>query len=135
IVDQFRERFAVRPSVDTTAPHVRVNLSVRKNRATLSLDLAGEALHRRGWRVQQGDAPLKENLACAVLLRSGWMETFAAGGALIDPMCGSGTLLIEAVRMAADVAPALERDLFGFSGWRGHDAGLWNGLLAEARRR
>ncbi len=135
IVDQFRERFGVRPSVDTSAPDVRVNLSIRKNRATLSLDLAGEALHRRGWRVQQGDAPLKENLACAVLLRGGWRETNAAGGALIDPMCGSGTLLIEAVRMAADVAPALERERFGFSGWRGHDAALWGGLLAEARQR
>jgi len=135
VVDQFRDKTGERPSVDPIAPDVRINLSIRKNRATLSIDLAGEALHRRGWRVQQGDAPLKETLACAVLLRGGWPETEAQGGALIDPMCGSGTLLIEAARMAADIAPALERERFGFSDWRGHDADLWGSLRAEARER
>jgi 23S rRNA (guanine2445-N2)-methyltransferase / 23S rRNA (guanine2069-N7)-methyltransferase len=135
IVDQLREAHGTRPSVDTDAPDVRINLAVKRDRATLSLDLSGAALHRRGWRQGQGAAPLKENLACAVLLRGGWPEVHRAGGSLLDPMCGSGTLLIEGARMAGDVAPGLHRSYFGFLRWRGHDAALWDGLLAEARQR
>jgi 23S rRNA (guanine2445-N2)-methyltransferase / 23S rRNA (guanine2069-N7)-methyltransferase len=135
IVDQLRERFGARPSVDTETPDLRVNLAVKRDRATLSLDLAGASLHRRGWRQGQGAAPLKENLACAVLIRGGWPEIHRAGGSLLDPMCGSGTLLIEGARMAADVAPGLGREYFGLLGWRGHDAATWNALLHEARAR
>jgi len=135
IVDQLRERSGTRPSVDIERPDIRVNLAVKRDRATLSLDLAGASLHRRGWRQAQGAAPLKENLACAVLIRAGWPEIHRAGGALLDPMCGSGTLLIEGARMAADIAPGLQRDYFGFLRWRGHDAALWNGLLVEAMTR
>ncbi len=135
IVDQFRDRFAVRPSVEVERPDLRIHLSLRRNIAGVFIDLAGEALHRRGWRGPQVEAPLKETLACAVLLRGGWPEISARGGALVDPMCGSGTLLIEAARMSADVAPGLGRDHFGFSRWRGHDATIWNALLAEARER
>ena len=135
IVDQFRASCGERPSVELDRPDVRVHLSLRRNIATVFIDLAGEALHRRGWRVAQVDAPLKETLACAVLLRGGWAEIAARGGALVDPMCGSGTLLIEAVRMVADVAPGLGRAWFGFLGWRGHDAGLWNRLVSEADAR
>jgi 23S rRNA (guanine2445-N2)-methyltransferase / 23S rRNA (guanine2069-N7)-methyltransferase len=135
VVDQFRDRNGTRPSVDLERPSIRLNLLLRKDRATLSLDLSGTPLHRRGYRVGQGDAPLKENLACAMLLRAGWPEIFSAGGALVDPMCGSGTLLIEGALMAADVAPGLKRDYFGFAGWRGHDAQAWTDLLAEARTR
>ncbi|HEY6984633.1 MAG TPA: THUMP domain-containing protein, partial [Rhodanobacteraceae bacterium] len=109
IVDQFRERTGERPDVDLERPSVRVNVRLHRDRATLSLDLSGTPLHRRGWRQGQGEAPLKENLAAAMLLRGGWPEIFAAGGALIDPMCGAATLLIEGASMAAHVAPGLKR--------------------------
>ena len=135
VVDQFRDRSGERPGVDLEQPSIRLNLRLYKNRATLSLDLSGTPLHRRGWRRGQGDAPMKENLAAAILMRGGWREVFAAGGALVDPMCGSGTLLIEGALMAADAAPGLTRTYFGFRGWKGHDAELWSTLLDEARLR
>jgi len=135
IVDQFRERTGERPGIDVERPSIRLNVRVHRDRATLSLDLAGTPLHRRGWRQGQGEAPLKENLACAMLLRAGWPAIHAAGGALVDPMCGAGTLLIEGMLMAADVAPGLKRGYYGFLGWLGHDAGLWDSLLAQARER
>jgi 23S rRNA (guanine2445-N2)-methyltransferase / 23S rRNA (guanine2069-N7)-methyltransferase len=135
IVDQFRERSGERPSIDVERPSIRINVRLYRNRATVSLDLSGTPLHRRGWRQGQGDAPLKENLACAMLLRAGWPVVQAAGGALLDPMCGGGTLLIEGALMAADVAPGLKRDYFGFLGWRQHDAAAWDALVAEAGER
>ncbi|MEO6690310.1 MAG: THUMP domain-containing protein, partial [Dokdonella sp.] len=135
IVDQFRDRCGERPNIDVERPSIRINVRLYRNRATLSLDLSGTPLHRRGWRMGQGDAPLKENLACAMLLRSGWPAVHAAGGALLDPMCGGGTLLIEGALMAADVAPGLKREYFGFTGWRQHDANVWDALLAEATER
>jgi len=135
IVDQFRERTGARPDVDPERPSVRVHLRLHRDRATLSLDLSGAPLHRRGWRRGQGEAPLKENLAAAMLLRGGWRDIFAAGGALIDPMCGAGTLLIEGALMAAGVAPGLQREYFGFLGWLGHDAALWSALVADAKAR
>ena len=135
IVDQFRERSGERPNVDTEAPAVRVNLVLRKGQAILSIDLSGAPLHQRGYRLGKGLAPLKENLAAGMLLRAGWPAVYAAGGGLVDPMCGSGTLLVEAALMAADVAPGLRRDYFGFLGWRGHDAALWKTLHEEAQAR
>ena len=135
IVDQFRERTGTRPDVDVAHPSVRIHLRLHRERATLSIDLSGGPLHRRGWRVGQGDAPLKENLACAMLLRAGWPAIHAAGGVLVDPFCGAGTLLVEAAWMAAGVAPGLGRPRHGFEGWRGHDAAMWESLLAEARTR
>lgn len=135
IVDQCRERFDTRPTIQPERPDVRLNLRLHKGRATLSLDLSGEPLHRRGWRREQGEAPLKENLACVMLLRARWPEIHEQGGALVDPMCGSGTLLIEAAWMAAGAAPALQRDYFGFLGWRGHDAALWRRLHDAAQER
>ena len=135
IVDQFRQRDGSRPGVDTDEPDVRINLRLRRDRATLSLDLAGAPLHRRGWREVQGEAPLKENLAAAMLLRARWPEIYAEGGALLDPMCGSGTLLIEGAWMAADVAPGLHRKYYGFLGWAQHDIALWRSVLDEARQR
>lgn len=135
VVDQFRQRDGSRPGVDTEEPDVRINLRLRRDRATLSLDLAGSPLHRRGWREVQGEAPLKENLAAAMLLRARWPEMYAQGGALLDPMCGSGTLLTEGALMVADVAPGMRRDYFGFLGWQQHDIALWRGLLEEARQR
>ncbi|GAB2569460.1 bifunctional 23S rRNA (guanine(2069)-N(7))-methyltransferase RlmK/23S rRNA (guanine(2445)-N(2))-methyltransferase RlmL [Dyella jejuensis] len=135
VVDQFRQRGQDRPGVDTEEPDVRINLRLRRDRATVSIDLAGAPLHRRGWREQQGEAPLKENLAAAMLLRAGWPAMYAQGGALLDPMCGSGTLLIEGALMVADAAPGLRRSYFGFLGWQQHDIALWRALLEEARQR
>jgi 23S rRNA (guanine2445-N2)-methyltransferase / 23S rRNA (guanine2069-N7)-methyltransferase len=135
VVDQFRERTGMRPDIEVERPAIRLNLRLHKGRVSLALDLSGIPLHRRGWRQGQGEAPLKENLACAMLLRAGWPAIHAAGGALVDPMCGAATLPIEAALMAADVAPGLRRDYWGFSGWRGHDAGAWQRLLDEAASR
>jgi 23S rRNA (guanine2445-N2)-methyltransferase / 23S rRNA (guanine2069-N7)-methyltransferase len=136
IVDRMRFDAGVRPSVDVDDPDLRLDLVVRKGRAVLSVDLGGP-LHRRGWRQGQGEAPLKENLACGVLLRAGWPAGPQADGlALLDPMCGSGTLLIEGALMAADCAPGLLRhgDVLP-SRWLGFDQSLWQQLLDEARSR
>jgi 23S rRNA (guanine2445-N2)-methyltransferase / 23S rRNA (guanine2069-N7)-methyltransferase len=135
IVDQFRDDYGVRPSVALDRPDVRVNVYLHKNQARLSLDLSGESLHRRGYREEGVSAPLKENLAAAILLYSGWPELAAEGSPLLDPMCGSGTLPIEAALMAADIAPGLMRTYFGFLGWRGHDPAIWKQLQEEALER
>lgn len=135
VVDRFRNRCGIRPSVAVERPDLRINLHVHRDVATLSIDLSGESLHRRGYREEGGAAPLKENLAAAILLKAGWPETAQKGGVLVDPMCGSGTLPIEAALMAADIAPGLLRPYFGFSGWREHDPRLWQQLLTEAEAR
>ncbi len=133
VVDAFREACGARPSVDKVEPAVRVHLHVQRTRASVSLDLAGEALHRRSYRPPGAPAPLKENLAAAILSLAGWPAIAARGGTLLDPMCGSGTLLIEGAMMAANVAPGLHRESFGFLAWHGHRQALWSRLLAEAR--
>ncbi|WP_363796469.1 bifunctional 23S rRNA (guanine(2069)-N(7))-methyltransferase RlmK/23S rRNA (guanine(2445)-N(2))-methyltransferase RlmL [Lysobacter firmicutimachus] len=136
VVDTLRARTGARPDVDTETPDLRLNLVLRKGRAILSVDLGGGPLHRRGWRQKQGEAPLKENLAAAVLLRGQWPKVYAEGGALFDPMCGSGTLLIEGALMAADVAPGLQRHgLLPPTRWRGFDFAGWRALCDEARTR
>ena len=136
VVDRLREQFGVRPSVDTEAPDLRLNLLVRKGRAIVSVDLGGGSLHRRGWRAMQNEAPLKETLAAAMLLRGSWPKVYQDGGGLLDPMCGSGTLLIEGALMVADVAPGLARKHAAApSRWRGFDAALWQRLVDEARER
>ncbi|MEE9386165.1 MAG: bifunctional 23S rRNA (guanine(2069)-N(7))-methyltransferase RlmK/23S rRNA (guanine(2445)-N(2))-methyltransferase RlmL [Nannocystaceae bacterium] len=132
VVDQFRARTGRRPSVDVQRPSVRLHLHLAGSRAYLSLDLAGQSLHRRGYRTGTVIAPLKENLAAAVLRRARWPQTCEAGGTLFDPMCGGGTLLIEAAMMATRRAPGLGRAYYGFLGWRGHDRGIWSRLVAEA---
>ncbi len=134
IVDQLRERSGQRPSVELERPDVRLDVRLDRERATLSLDLSGDSLHRRAYRARGVAAPLKENLAAAVLLRSGW-PAIAETGEFVDPMCGSGTLVIEAAMMALDIAPGLLRSYFGFIGWRGHDRELWQRLVDEARAR
>ena len=135
IVDRLRTPAGKRPSVDLERPDVRINVHLRKDQATVSIDLSGESLHRRGWREDAVAAPLKENLAAAVLLLAGWPRAAAEGRPLLDPMCGSGTLPIEAAWIAADVAPGLFRERWGFSRWRGHDASLWDRLVFQARER
>jgi 23S rRNA (guanine2069-N7)-methyltransferase / 23S rRNA (guanine2445-N2)-methyltransferase len=136
IVDQFRERTGTRPSVDRETPWLRINVHAARAAVNVSIDLAGESLHRRGYRGGQGAAPLKENLAAAILIRSGWPAISAAGGSFVDPMCGSGTLPIEAALIAADVAPGLLRPSFGFERWKLHDPAAFAAarVTAEARR-
>ncbi len=135
VVDRFREHGGAIPRVARQQPDIRLNLHIHRGHARLALDLAGNPLHQRGWRVRQGRAPLKENLAAAMLLRADWPAIYAQGGVLVDPMCGSGTLLVEGAWMVADVAPGLHRPYFGFAGWKGHDSATWTALLDEARQR
>ncbi len=170
IVDSVRDSRAWRPSVELERPSVRVHAHAHGNSFVVSLDLAGESLHRRGYRGAAGEAPLKENVAAGVLLRSGWADLVAAHAAdrdtdghvgrgnagvagvgaapsagavqspgqgveFLDPMCGSGTFVIEAAMIAADRAPGLDREYFGFLGWAGHDVDAWERLSVEARDR
>lgn len=135
IVDALRSRYGQRPSIDTRQPGVRVHVHLERERASVSIDLSGSSLHERGYRTEAGAAPLKENLAAALLLRLKWPQIAGQGGALLDPMCGSGTLLIEGALMAGDIAPGLRRAYFGFLGWAGHDARQWAVLVREANER
>jgi 23S rRNA (guanine2445-N2)-methyltransferase / 23S rRNA (guanine2069-N7)-methyltransferase len=132
ICDNLRDSTGERPNIQPERPDVLVHLHVEGATALLSLDFSGESLHRRGYRSEGGRAPLKENVAAAVLLRAGWPQIAERGGILLDPMCGSGTFLTEGALIAADAAPALDRAYFGFLKWRGHEASLWNRLRAEA---
>jgi len=125
IVDQFRVRTGERPSVSLERPDVRLNLYLYQDQASLSLDLSGESLHRRGYRIDGVHAPLKENLAAGMLLRCGWPQICAAGGGLVDPLCGSGTLPLEAALMATNTAPGLLRTYYGFLGWKQHHDAIW----------
>ena len=133
IVDFFREHAGQRPSVDAKRPDLRVVAQLNKGKLALSVDLSGDSLHRRGYRLDGGKAPLKENLAAGLLIRSGWAERVARGESLIDPMCGSGTLLIEAAMIALNIAPGLHRERFGFMGWLGHRLDQWQAILGEAK--
>ena len=135
VVDFFKDAHGERPSVAKQRPDVQLNAHLNKGQFTLYLDLSGESLHRRGYRLDGGLAPLKENLAAAILIRAGWPAIAKQGGALLDPMCGSATLLIEGAMMAADMAPGLERDYFGFDGWLGHVPSMWRRLVEEAEQR
>lgn len=200
VVDQIRSVQGERPSVDPARPDVRINVYLHDDQATVSIDLSGDSLHRRGYRLAEGDdsespnvprprrlipgrpelgrdrsesgpelagaraallaerpartggvarhtrtdrapsgpASLKENLAAAILMLAGWPARVKADGArasLLDPMCGTGTLPIEAAMMAADRAPGLGRRYYGFQGWLRHDSGLWDRLQDEARGR
>lgn len=135
VVDRIRREEGARPNVDTKEPDIRIQVRQHKGQVSVSLDLSGESLHRRGYRSGQGSAPIKENLAAALLLRAGWPEMMAKGAALLDPMCGSATLIIEGAMMAADIAPALLRERYGFSAWKQHDQALWQTLIDEAEQR
>ncbi len=135
IVDQMRAKFQKRPNIELHRPTIKINVYLNNDSAQLSLDLSGESLHRRGYREANVAAPIKENLAAAMLLRSNWPEIAKQGGALVDPMCGSGTLLLEAALISADYAPGLLRDYYGFLGWKKHDEECWQKLLVEAEQR
>ncbi|WP_340611064.1 bifunctional 23S rRNA (guanine(2069)-N(7))-methyltransferase RlmK/23S rRNA (guanine(2445)-N(2))-methyltransferase RlmL [Xenorhabdus bharatensis] len=131
IVDCFMRKTKQRPDVAKQLPDVRINVFLNKEKASVSLDLSGEGLHIRGYRDLAGQAPLKETLAAAVVLRSGW----SMGTPMVDPMCGSGTLLIEAAMMAADCAPGLNRQRWGFTSWLKFDEAIWREVTTEAQVR
>ncbi len=131
IVDSFTRKNLPRPNVERDLPDLRINVWLNQETAYISLDLSGEGLHLRGYRDRTGMAPIKENLAAAIVMRSGWQP----GTPLLDPMCGSGTLLIEAAMAATDRAPGLHRSHWGFGGWAQHDDALWKAVKAEAQTR
>jgi putative N6-adenine-specific DNA methylase len=131
ICDQFNERCGRRPSVDVETPMLGLNLHINRDEAVLSLDSSGDSLHKRGYRPIQSKAPLNEALAAALLQLSGWRTDEP----LVDPMCGSGTLAIEAAWLALGRPPGLTRRRFGFQGWMDFDIQLWTQLRHEARRR
>jgi len=135
IVDAFVAASGERPDVNRQNPAVAINVRLVRDMATVSIDFSGGSLHQRGYRLQAGAAPLKENLAAAILLRADWPGMAARGGALIDPMCGSGTLLIEGAMMAADIAPGLQRKRFGFEHLARHRSDQWQALCSEANGR
>jgi 23S rRNA (guanine2445-N2)-methyltransferase / 23S rRNA (guanine2069-N7)-methyltransferase len=135
IVDVFRSRGLSRPNVDTRSPDLRIHVRLHRGRVSVGIDLSGNSLHQRGYRTDPGKAPLKENLAAAVLIRSGWQGCLDAGQPLIDPMCGSGTFLIEAAMMAMARAPGLDRERWGFHGWLGHSPDQWRTIEADGRSR
>ena len=126
IVDWQRDRFGDRSDIDTENPDLHLNLHLHRDRATLSLDSSGDSLHRRGYRPAMGKAPLKETLAAALLDWSCWTPDLA----FFDPLCGSGTLPLEAALMALKIAPGSFRDRFGFESWPDFDPDLWDQLLA-----
>ncbi len=129
IVDQVRGADGTRPTVEREGADVRVHVHLFKDRATLSVDTSGESLHKRGWRRAQGRAPLAETLAAAVILMSGWNKK----SPLIDPFCGTGTLLVEGGMIAANLAPGLTRKRFGFETWADHNEKAWQRARAEAQ--
>ncbi|WP_069383492.1 bifunctional 23S rRNA (guanine(2069)-N(7))-methyltransferase RlmK/23S rRNA (guanine(2445)-N(2))-methyltransferase RlmL [Halomonas caseinilytica] len=135
VVDRLQADGRARPRVDPREPDLRLYANLHRGRLTLGIDLSGESLHRRGYRRGTGHAPLKENLAAALLIRAGWPSMARQGAPLVDPLCGAGTLLIEAAMMAADMAPNLYRERFGFHGWAGHDEACWRELKREADAR
>ncbi|GGA92219.1 bifunctional 23S rRNA (guanine(2069)-N(7))-methyltransferase RlmK/23S rRNA (guanine(2445)-N(2))-methyltransferase RlmL [Agarivorans gilvus] len=129
IVDQFKKQFGERPNVAKTDEDARIIVRIAGKHLAISLDLVGLSLHRRGYRSEQGEAPVRENLAAALVARSQWSENY-----LIDPMCGSGTLLIEAAMQAADIAPGLERE-FAFTRFANFAKAAWAEILQQAQDR
>ncbi|WP_459617841.1 THUMP domain-containing class I SAM-dependent RNA methyltransferase [Bordetella sp. 2513F-2] len=130
ICDRLRDREGARPDIDTVRPDARVHLFLSGMTATLYLDTSGESLFKRGWRLDKGEAPLRENLASGLLALAGWDPA----AALLDPFCGSGTILIEAAWIALGVPAGIARP-FGFERLRDHDAHLWRAIKDEARAR
>jgi putative N6-adenine-specific DNA methylase len=130
VCDKIRSLSGRRPSVDTRAPDVPIQAHLTQDQLTLYLDTTGEPLFKRGQRLATGEAPLRENLAAGILLLAGWTP----GIPLLDPMCGSGTILVEAVHMALDIAPGMGRR-FAFENFKNFDQSLWGELCRRARAR
>ncbi|MCO6480141.1 MAG: class I SAM-dependent RNA methyltransferase [Phaeodactylibacter sp.] len=131
IVDRFRKEEGRRPNVSLHRPTLRINVHIFREECTVSLDSSEESLHKRGYRVDALEAPINEVLAAGMVLLTGWQRDCA----FVDPMCGSGTILIEAASYACNRAPQLQREYFGFKQWPGYDKPLWEEVLAEARSR
>lgn len=127
ICDRIRSREGARPSIDTVRPDARVHLFLSESTATLYLDTSGESLFKRGWRFDKGEAPIRENLAAGLLALAGWQPDIA----LLDPFCGSGTILIEAAWMALNIPPGINRP-FGFERLRHHHMSAWQDIRKEA---
>lgn len=130
IVDQFVDLFDKRPSVNKASPQLKFQGRLWRNRVGIYLDLSGQSLHQRHYRQQTGAAPLKEHVACAMLMRSGWSQS--QNSTLFDPMCGSGTVIVEAALIAINRAPGKLRQGWGFEHWSQHDQGLWQSLKEHA---
>jgi len=131
IVDQFRDKGFDRPNVDKKSPQISFQARLLRDQVSIYLDFSGRGLFQRGYREHSGAAPLKENLAAALIIRSGWLADTSKP--LVDPMCGSGTILIEAVAMATKQAPSIHRASWGFESWLKHDEDLWQGQLTKAK--
>jgi len=129
IVDQFRENTGKRPSVDLEKPSLRIHLHINGEEGEVSFDSSGDSLHKRGYRMQTGDAPINESLAAGLILLSGWDKQ----SPFLDFMCGSGTIVIEAAWMALNIAPGMLRKEFGFQRWKDYDSKLWGEIRDEAR--
>lgn len=132
VVDRFRDDGLNRPDVARVDADFKIDAHYRRGQITLGINFSGPALHQRGYRATTGEAPLKENLAANMLVRSGWTLSKQD---LLDPFCGSGTILIEAAMVACDIAPALYRQRFGFQKWLRHQDKVWDELLEEAKAR
>ncbi len=139
IVDQFMQNAAHRPSIDRDNPDIRINVYLSDKECLLYLDLSGDALHKRGYRLVTGSAPLRETLAASMLYRAKWSDFYEKGLPFYDPMCGSGTLIIEAAMMAANMAPGLLRHNtgrhFGFYHWKQFEAQQWDDILNDAEEK
>tara|TARA_B100000745_G_scaffold105636_1_gene67556 strand:- start:631 stop:2832 length:2202 start_codon:yes stop_codon:yes gene_type:complete len=132
--DWSRDYFGKRPVVDKKTPHLRINAFLDKwSNLTLALDLSGDPLHKRGYRVAGVEAPIKENVAAALLQRIGWPDSFSPESSIVDPMCGSGTFLIEGALMALGIAPGIYRSRYGFFPWKGHQSEVWQSLLEKEK--
>jgi 23S rRNA (guanine2445-N2)-methyltransferase / 23S rRNA (guanine2069-N7)-methyltransferase len=132
IVDQFTTFFDERPSISKLSPDLRIHARLWRDNLSIYLDLSGRSLHQRHYRVKTGLAPVKEHIACAMLIRSGWSKEQELP--LIDPMCGAGTIVIEAALMAANIAPGLKREYWGFTHWQQHEDAVWQSMLLEAKQ-
>ncbi|WP_454784850.1 bifunctional 23S rRNA (guanine(2069)-N(7))-methyltransferase RlmK/23S rRNA (guanine(2445)-N(2))-methyltransferase RlmL [Legionella sp. WA2024007413] len=132
IVDHFRRLDHSRPTVDKEKPQILIHAYLKNDVVTVSFDLTGYSLHQRGYRHKAGAAPIKENVAAALLMRAKWPELAAKGYALHDPFCGAGTLVIEAAMMAAHIAPGLLRQDQSLQYWAQHQSSLWEKLRVEA---
>lgn len=128
IVDQFRDKFGVRPDVDNENPSLRIHVRAIKNQFNVAIDTSGDSLFKRGYRKEVGEAPLKENLAAGLIMVTEWDKK----SPLVDFMCGSGTFLIEAAMMAKNIAPGISRKRFGFQNWLNYEPEAWDKVVQEA---